>query len=99
MSEYKFEKGYSQYGAQMGRREYNKPPQKKIVSLFEVRLDSGGYDNGGAYWGIGERLWCAMADEDSTGEEQYRAFTRAHNRKAAAFMLNLKNEQLKKKAF
>ena len=47
MSEYKFEKGYNEYGAFMGRSDYNKPPTKRIVRLFEVRLDSGGYDNGG----------------------------------------------------
>ena len=94
MSEYKFEKGYNEYGAFIGRSEYNKPPAKRIVRLFEVHLDSGGYDNGGAYWGTGEKLWCAIANEGSTGQETYRAFIRAHNRKAAAFMLKLNNSQL-----
>ena len=99
MSEYKFEKGYNMYGAFMGRKEYNKPPQKRIIRLFKVRLDNGGYDNGGAYWGIGEPLWCAMADEDLTGQEQYRAFVRAESRKSAAFKLGIKNEYLKVKNF
>ena len=97
MSEYKFEKGYNEYGAFIGRSEYNKPPAKRIVRLFEVHLDSGGYDNGGAYWGTGEKLWCAIANEDSTGQETYRAFIRAHTRKAAAFMLRLNNSQLIRK--
>ena len=48
---YKFPSGCSQYGAQMGRRDNiteNNFPVK--FRLFEVELDSGGYDNGGAYW-------------------------------------------------
>ena len=91
---YKFEKGFSQYGAQMGRSEYGRPPQKKIVRLFRVKVDSGGYDNGRAYWGHHQYLWCAMADEDATGQEQYRAFVRAWDRKSAAEALGLNNTQL-----
>lgn len=45
----------SLYGAPMGRRDdaldFSEP---NSVNLFEVKLDSGGYDNGGAYWGVGE---------------------------------------------
>ena len=48
-----------QYGAPMGRANVNeKPETKKIRKLFDcaVPLDSGGYDKGGAYWGIGAQL-------------------------------------------
>lgn len=37
-------------------------PAKVKVSLRRVRLDSGGYDNGGAYWGIGTPLYWAASD-------------------------------------
>ena len=95
MSAYKFEKGYSEHGAFMGRAEYNEAPEKaRTVRLFLVSLDTGGYDNGGAYWGIAEPLWCAIADEDKTGEECYRAFTRAKNRREAMKNLDLKPYQL-----
>ena len=90
MPPFKFTKGYSQWGAQMGRASYNKPPQKaRSIRLFRVDLVDG-YDNGGAYWGNGQSLWCAMADEDSTGQEQYRDFIRADSRREAMKGLGLK---------
>lgn len=46
------------------------------------------------YWGHYQYLWCAMADEDSTGQETYRAFVRAWDRKSAAEALGLTNTQL-----
>lgn len=48
------------------------------VRLTRVSLDRGGYDNGGAYWGIGEPLWYAVSE---CGE--YAAFFRAPSREAA----------------
>ena len=30
------------------------------IYLRRVRLNSGGYDTGGAYWGLGAPLWQAM---------------------------------------
>lgn len=57
--------------------------------LFQVRLDTGGYDDGGAYWGSGERLWCARDDE---GNEQ---FVRAPDRSTAAHKLCLNPDDLK----
>lgn len=94
MPTYKFSKGYSQYGAQMGRVSYNKPPTKPhSVRLFRVDLVDG-YDNGGAYWGTGEPLWCAMANEDRTGEETYRDFVRAYTRREAMKSLGLTITQL-----
>ena len=50
------------------------PTADRSIRLFKVNIDSGGYDEGGAYWGHGEPLWCATDDED------YREFVRAHHR-------------------
>ena len=37
------------YGSQMGRAEWREAPTvAKSVRLFRVRLDSGGYEDGGA---------------------------------------------------
>lgn len=55
----------SRYGAPMGRASSQVSGK---VRLAQVRLDSGGYDNGGAYWGHGLPLWRA---EDTEGHEQY----------------------------
>lgn len=47
------------YGAPMGRTETLPYPfpgdgaETVRFRLWRVRLDSGGYDDGGAYWGIG----------------------------------------------
>lgn len=64
----------ARYGAPMGR--YTGPDVLAgKVNLGRVRLDSGGYDPGGAYWGIGAPLYYAF-DED--GNSQYlRARDRA----------------------
>mgnify|MGYP001580030912 CR=1 FL=1 len=82
----------SQYGAPMGRHAGTSdatscPPRS--VRLFRVRIDSQGYDAGGAYWGIGAPLWCATDEEDF--EEYVRAGTRAH----AAHLLGIGGWQLK----
>lgn len=93
----------SQYGAPMGRHRYgilaNQPDDVKAIRLFKVRLDSGGYDEGGAYWGLatgGNTLWCAEADaSEANGEEEYREFTRAGTRNGAAHALGILSAQLK----
>lgn len=73
-------------GAPMGRANWltkegssasSIPTEDRSIRLFKVNLDSGGYDDGGAYWGHGEPLWCATDDED------YREFVRATDRRAA----------------
>ena len=98
MPEYKFEKAYSQYGASMGRSNYGRLDVARRVRLFRVRLDAGGYDNGGAYWGLGLPLWCALAEDMSADLVQpatdARNFVRAASRKEAAKLLGLKSEQL-----
>lgn len=87
----KLPKAYSQYGADMGRRSIY-PRDLSLpfkFSLREVRLDTGGYDNGGAYWGrSNSRLYLAEADyyykeEDSCVAEFPKIFFRAENRKEA----------------
>lgn len=74
-------------GAPMGRS--HSPHISVPCRLFQVRVDTQGYDDGGAYWGSGERLWCARDDE---GNEQ---FVRAPNRSVAAHYLMLDPDQLK----
>jgi hypothetical protein len=82
-----FQKVNSSRGAPMGRSAdgFLETDMPRFVRLFRVRLDSGGYDDGGAYWGFsrGEYLWCAIDDD---GNQQ---FTRAVHRTKAAFLLDI----------
>jgi hypothetical protein len=58
----------STYGAPMGRHtgaEYLDSSAGKVY-LRQVPLDTGGYDRGGAYWGIGQTLWETL-DQDGNG--------------------------------
>jgi hypothetical protein len=70
-------KGYSQYGASMGRRSISLDKMMEAetdrLSLSRVRL-SGDYDAGGAYWGAvdGSYLWCVY--NGATGETHYKRF-------------------------
>jgi hypothetical protein len=52
------------------------------LHLNRIRLNLGGYDSGGAYWGVGAPLWHAWAD---AGEETeaVEAFFRASDREEA----------------
>jgi hypothetical protein len=68
----------SKYGAPMGRRNIGEPPENEKCFLFWIPLNSGGYDAGGAYWGLGQRIYCAC---DAAGE--FMATIRADNRQAA----------------
>lgn len=79
-----------QYGAPMGRRESKLGEAPRSVSVFRVRLDRGGYDDGGAYWGIGQPLFCAQCDEGG------RQFVRAHSRFHALQLLELPADTLKR---
>ena len=86
-----------QYGAPMGRMSYgtaaNFDGEGRVLRLFKVNLDSGGYDDGGAYWGLaarGHQLWCAQ-----DGSLEYQQFVRAGTRNGAAHKLGIKSEQLK----
>jgi len=79
------------YGAPMGRGRgiFNIPAGK--IRLFRVKINSGGYDDGGAYWGLGSPLFCA------TDDMGYCEYTRAMDRGAAALKLHLDNSNLKRK--
>ena len=53
------------YGAPMGRRTDRNNGTEGVVKTYlkRVRIDSGGYDSGGAYWGLGQPLFEAFNDE------------------------------------
>lgn len=55
------------------RQGYDEP---RKVALQRIRLDRGGYDAGGAYWGIGQPLYWAGSD-DGLVDLWFRAATRA----------------------
>lgn len=71
------------YGATMGRASFGiiENCEPRSVYLFRVRLDSGGYDAGGAYWGCGAPLYWA------TDGDGYSQFIRAGSRARAALEL------------
>jgi hypothetical protein len=75
-------KAYSKYGASMGRRDYIEEALPRDTSarfnLETVRINQGGYDSGGAYWGTGMALWRAQEREGGT-----ELFFRAPSRDAA----------------
>lgn len=45
----------SKYGAPMGRVSVVGEPVK--LAITRIAIDSGGYDSGGAYWGLGDPLY------------------------------------------
>ena len=78
-----------QYGAPMGRPSFGTPEHAEHkIRVFRVNLDSGGYDDGGAYWGIGQALYCATDGAD------YRQFLRATSRLAAIAALEIPRARL-----
>lgn len=87
-SYFKEAKAYSVRGSDMGRRTI-KEDTTKPLHLQKVRLYSGGYDAGGAYWGTPDDLYCAF-NEDMT----FRVFTRAYNRVQAKINLNVLYDDL-----
>jgi hypothetical protein len=78
------------YGAPMGRSESPLGEGSRSVRVFEVRINRGGYDDGGAYWGLGPALYCAQCDEGG------RKFIRAKNRDEAIRLLGIEQFTLKK---
>ena len=70
---------YNRYGAPTGR--HTGPISEGLGDMWTLRrikLDRGGYDPGGAYWGCGQPLYWAF--NEATTEE---TFFRARNRLAA----------------
>ncbi|MNQ25017.1 hypothetical protein D3C85_382290 [compost metagenome] len=60
------------YGAPMGRTESRDTTDTanapRRFYLERVRLNNGGYDAGGAYWGIGCPLYRAYSDTSADGK-------------------------------
>lgn len=67
----------SPYGAPMGRAGGASRVPEGPVTVFRANLDSGGYDDGGAYWGLPNDLFCA------TDGDQFREFLRATSKEDA----------------
>lgn len=68
----------SEYGAPMGRHGQLHPANEAKVRVSRVRLDRGGYDSGGAYWGLGKPLYWVRSDDGAVNE-----FFRAWDREGA----------------
>jgi hypothetical protein len=67
------------YGAPMGRGESHCIGAENIkFRLQRVRIDSGGYDSGGAYWGLGTPLYWYQSTDGSI-----EGFLRARTREVA----------------
>lgn len=73
------------HGAPMGR--HTGPDYLETgagpLRLVRVPLNRGGYDRGGAYWGLGQALWY-VEDVDGNGQ-----FLRAKSREAAKQSIRL----------
>lgn len=94
MSAIKLENVSSRYGAPMGRADSAslETSVPRFVRLARVRLDSQGYDSGGAYWGLrrhGESLFVAVDDDGN------RQFVSAYGRAQAAMILGIGSLALK----
>jgi len=56
-------------------------------TLRKVRLNQGGYDSRGSYWGSGAPLWWCTPDG---GELQFDEYLRAPTREVAKLMIREK---------
>lgn len=76
-----------QYGAPMGRMDNgNDFDALKPLSLQRLRLDTGGYDQGGAYWGHGLPIYCIQDDDG------FYLTLRAHSRNGAKAAFRCQHE-------
>ncbi|WP_316227727.1 hypothetical protein [Bradyrhizobium sp. SZCCHNR3015] len=80
----------STYGAPCGRSSDHLSglvitDKDSRFTLQRIRLDSGGYDSGGAYWGHGQPLfwWSVTLSEEGCRDEDASGFMRASDRNAA----------------
>ena len=63
-------------GAAMGRADKQAPALlEHKFNLRRIRLNNGGYDSGGAYWGHHLLLYWAC-NQDHTAEMSFRAYNR-----------------------
>lgn len=60
------------YGAPIGRMSCGTKPDNERVYKRNVPINSGGYDSGGAYWGIGKPLYVEY-NKDLTYIRFYRS--------------------------
>lgn len=89
MSKRQFKLCCSPRGAPMGRASFGTPENAgSKIRLFRLDM-SEGYDDGGAYWGTPNDVFCAR---DTTGD--YRQFVRANSREDAREMLGIPMEKL-----
>ncbi len=74
----KLSKVHSKYGAPMGRATSTRQPAPGVkFHLSRVRINQGGYDSGGAYWGTGRPLYHAWGEGETEVLETFvRALTR-----------------------
>jgi hypothetical protein len=83
---YPLRKGYSQYGASMGRPDTlpDNPAAPVRLSLVRLRWHDGDYDAGGAYWGrtAGTWIYRAIGDADG-GDTVAELYIRAGSREEA----------------
>ena len=81
----KLSKVWGAHGARMGRAGVGPidPDNHTKWYLQRVRINSGGYDSGGAYWGAGTPVFWAIQSNPADGEDAEELFFRAKNRVAA----------------
>lgn len=85
------EKVNVQYGAPMGRREWNECPGIKVCGSIQEIAMREGYDSGGAYWGTPNNVYCAQYnhfDKNTNKEYSGRVFVRAFSRESAIEQVN-----------
>src|SRR4051794_35774068 len=65
---------FGRYGAPMGRKSDHLAgliiePRDPPFTLRRIRINSGGYDSGGAYWGLGAPLywWAVTLTDECSG--------------------------------
>ena len=86
MSNLKMTNINSQHGAPMGRCDKVHDYHEKVghlqptgkIHMARVYLNQGGYDNGGAYWGIGGKLYMAWH-----AQNDFVRYVRACDRESA----------------
>lgn len=72
-------------GAALGRADRGDATQAPVkFFLCRVRLDRGGYDDAGAYWGVGKPLYWACSEHGA-----HDRFFRAADRDAAKARLRV----------
>lgn len=70
-------KGYSKYGADMGRSNHITEPEFPVkFHLTQLKFYDDAYDEGGAYWGMGNPIFHAWGDGE---EKEQEIFVRANN--------------------